>query len=144
MFATRWEPWSEMNRLSRELDRVFSRGANGAGRGFGVESFPSLNLWEDQDSLHVEAELPGFSIDELEIYVTGNQLTIKGERQLPTNQNGSWHRQERGFGKFSRMIELPADVDGGQVTAELKLGVLSIALPKREAAKPRRIVVNSK
>lgn len=140
MFATRWEPWSEMNRLSRELDRMFNSSGSGVGRGRGV-AFPQINVWEDQENLYAEAELPGFRMDDLEIYVTGNQLTVKGERRPPEMDGGTWHRQERGFGKFSRTVELPAEVDGGEVSAEFKLGVLTITLPKREAAKPRRISV---
>ncbi len=143
MLATRWEPWAEMSRLSREMDRVFGRGGNSMGRLFGVGSYPALNVWEDDDHVYAEAELPGFSLDDLEIYVTGNQLTIKGERRPPEHDSGTWHRQERGYGKFSRMIELPGDINGDQVAAEFKNGVLNITLPKSEAVKPRRIEVKA-
>ncbi len=143
MLATRWEPWAEMQRLSREMDRVFGRGGNGMGRLFGVGSYPALNVWEDDDNVYAEAELPGFSLDDLEIYVTGNQLTIKGERRPPEPSSGTWHRQERSFGKFSRMIELPGDIDSDRVAAEFKNGVLNITLPKSEAVKPRRIEVKT-
>lgn len=140
MLVTRWEPWAEMNRLSREMNQLFGRMGDGIGQGIG---FPALNVWEDDDMLYAEAELPGFSMDELEIYVTGNQLTIKGERRAPVHESGTWHRQERGFGKFSRMIELPGEVDGNKVSALLKNGVLQITLPKSEALKPRRIDVKA-
>lgn len=144
---TSWEPWAEMNRLSREMDRLFGRSGSGMGRplgaGLGVGSYPALNLWEDDNNLYAEAELPGFSLDDLEIYVIGNQLTIKGSRRPPQQQQGAWHRQERGFGSFSRMIELPGDVDGDKVSAQFKQGVLNVTLPKSEAAKPRRIEVKA-
>ena len=143
MLATRWEPWTEMNRLSREMDRLFGRGTGGIGSPFAVGSYPALNLWEDDEHLYAEAELPGFNLDDLEIYVTGNQLTIKGERRPPEHKDGTWHRQEREYGKFSRMIEIPGDVDGEDVLAEFKNGVLHITLPKSEAVKPRRIQVNA-
>ncbi|QEG02640.1 Spore protein SP21 [Stieleria maiorica] len=145
MLATRWDPWTEMNRLSREMDRVFGRRGTGneMGRPFAAGSYPALNVWEDDDNLYAEAELPGFNMDELEIYVTGNQLTIKGERRPPEHGDGTWHRQERGYGKFSRMIEVPGDVDGDKVSAEFKNGVLHITLPKSEAVKPRRIEVKA-
>lgn len=144
MLATRWEPWAEMNRLGRELDRLFSRSSNGMGHSFAAGGYPALNLWEDQDNLYAEAELPGFSLDNLEIYVTGNQLTIKGERLPPERENGMWHRQERGYGKFSRMIELPGDIDSDKVSAQFNHGVLQVTLPKSEAVKPRRIEVKAK
>jgi HSP20 family protein len=143
MLSTRWEPWVEMNRLSREMDRLFSLRSNGTGRSIGTGTFPSLNIWEDRDHLYAEAELPGFSLDDLEIYVTGNQLTIKGERRPPEHNGGTWHRQERGFGKFTRMVELPSELDGDKVSASFKNGVLMITLPKAEAVKPRRIEVMS-
>lgn len=139
MFATRWEPWIEMNRLGRELDRAFSRGGTGVGRRLEVGVFPHLNLWEDGENFYAEAELPGYFKDDIEICVIDNQLTLKGTRRPPQSEGGTWHRQERGFGTFSRTVELPGDVEGDKVAADLKLGVLKITLPKREAVKPRRI-----
>ena len=141
MLATRWEPWTELNRLSREMDRLFSRGTSGSVMGVG--SYPALNVWEDDDNLFAEAELPGFCMDDLEIYVTGNQMTLKGKRKPPEHEGGTWHRQERGYGKFSRMVELPGDIDAENVSAEFKNGVLHITLPKSEAVKPRRIEVKA-
>lgn len=146
MRSTRWQPfsdlWSEMNRLQDEMNRVFGR----RGNGYGVRAagFPALDLWQDGENLYVEAELPGMDLNDLEIYVTGgNQLTIKGERKAPTVEGGTWHRQERGYGSFSRLLELPQDVDEENVEAELRNGVLTITLPKREEAKPRKIAVKS-
>ena len=143
MLATRWEPWTEMNRLTREMDRLFGSKGTGVGRAMSVGSYPALNVWEDEDHFYAEAELPGFSLEDLEIYVTGNQLTIKGERRPPENKRGTWHRQERGYGKFTRMVELPGELDGDNVSAEFKNGVLRITLPKSEAVKPRRIEVKA-
>lgn len=146
MLSTRWQPWAEMNRLRNEMDRLFGRyGFQQQPRRFGASVFPPLNLWEDDDNLYIEAELPGFELDDLEIYVTGgNQLSIKGERKAPKLENGSWHRRERGFGSFSRVIELPSTVDNEHVTAEFKHGVLTITLAKSEQVKPRRIEVKAK
>lgn len=142
MLATRWEPrslWSEMDRLRNEMDRLF--GGNGLRR-FSTSVYPPLNLWEDDNNLFVEAELPGFELSELEITVTGdNQLSIKGERKQPEMEKGTWHRQERGYGSFSRMIELPEHVDADKVSAEFQHGVLTVTMPKKEESKPRRIEV---
>jgi len=139
-----WDTGSEMGRLHEEMNRLFDRwGATGTRRNGRVE-YPALNLWEDDESLFVEAELPGFDLDSLEIFVNGdNQLSLKGERKPPVVENGTWHRQERGHGAFQRMIALPHYVDSGKVTAQLVNGVLTIALPKREEAKPRRIEVKA-
>jgi HSP20 family protein len=78
----------------------------------------------------------------LEVTVTeGNRLTIQGERRAPEIEGASWLRQERPFGKFTREIVLPALVDPDKVEAKYELGVLRLTLPKHEAARPRKIVV---
>lgn len=142
MLATRLNPLAEMNRLRSEMDRLFGRFGAAQPGGLAENLFPPLNLWEDGDNLYVEAELPGFELSEMEIYVTGgNQLSIRGQRKQPELQNGVWQRRERDFGSFSRMIELPTAVDSDKVAGHFKHGVLTITLPKSEAAKPRRIEV---
>jgi HSP20 family protein len=133
---------AEMNRLHDEMNRLFGRVGNGVRRLQNV--YPPLNLWEDESNLYVEAELPGFHLDDLEMYVTvENQLSVKGERRQPEVKDGTWHRQERGYGSFSRVIELPSAVESDRVTAEFKDGVLTVTLPKKEEAKPRRIEVRA-
>lgn|SRR6185295_5198244 len=142
MMASRWNPYLEMNRLRDQMDQLFGRwdGGGGADQHDGV--YPLLNAWEDESNLYVEAELPGFELAELEIYVTGgNQLAIKGERKDSHVENGIWHRRERAFGSFSRMVELPRPVDSNKVSAEFKDGVLTVTLPKAEEVRPRRIQV---
>ena len=142
MLATRWEPFAQMNRLRRDMDRLLDHWGDSRPLQYSRSSFPPLNLWEHDDHMFVETELPGFELDDLEILVTGgNQLSIQGERKAPTLEDGTWHRRERGFGTFSRSIELPGYVDSENVSAEFKHGVLTITLPKREEVKPRRIEV---
>jgi HSP20 family protein len=107
-------------------------------------SYPALNIWEDADCLFAEAELPGMEMNDLEMLVTGdNQLTIKGERRPPAFDKATWHRRERGFGPFTRVLALPVAVDPDRVSAEFSNGVLTIKMPKSEAAKPRRIPVKA-
>jgi HSP20 family protein len=131
-----------MDRLQQEMESMFGR-CGVAQRRCGSGSIsPALNVWEDGDNLLVEAELPGLDLDEIEILVDGeDRLTIQGERRRADQENAAWHRQERGYGKFSREVELPHEVDIDKVTAELEQGVLTITLPKRESLKPRRIHV---
>jgi HSP20 family protein len=126
------------------MNRLFGRWSSGQPLRFGYGAYPALNLWEDDGNFCVEAELPGFELSGLEIYVSGgNQLSIKGERKRPELEGGSWHRQERGYGKFSRTIELPSEVHNDKVYAEFKHGVLTVTLPKSEGVKPRRIEVKA-
>lgn len=146
MLTTRWHPLvdfeSDINRIRDEMDRAFGR-YTGRRSPLAPATYPLLNVWEDDDRVYVEAELPGMELEDLEILVHGNQLTIQGERKAPTNEQAAWHRQERGFGKFSRVIELSADLDQDHVEAQLKHGVLTVNLPKREETKPRRIEIKS-
>lgn len=143
MLAARWEP-SEMNRLRSEMHRLFDQWRTNPAMQYAPSVYPPLNLWEDANQLYVEAELPGLELDDLEIFVNGdNQLSIKGERKQPSLDNGTWHRQERGFGSFSRLVELPCLVNSAAVEAEFKDGVLTVKLPKREEAKPRKIKIKA-
>ncbi len=137
--------WSQLQDLQQEMNSVLSRWGDNGGRWAGAASgFPPVNVWEDGETFHVEAELPGFNLKDLEILVTGgNQLTVKGERKPVEVDKGVWHRQERAFGTFSRTLSLPYGVDADKVDARLENGVLKISLPKQESARPRKIAVKA-
>lgn len=145
-----WTPFEtmrgEMNRLRRDMGRLFGDwGSEWRGGPALAVSYPAVNLWEDEGFVFAEAELPGLKMEELEIYVTGeDQLSIKGKRNAPeAPAKATWHRQERGFGTFERVLELPVPVDAAKVEARLEQGVLTIKMAKSEAAKPKRIVVKA-
>ncbi len=149
---TRWEPFREMRhemrqmrRLQRTMDRLFGR--LGVGLAEAPElavAYPPVNVWEDDDFVYAEAELPGLKLSDLEITVTADrQLTIKGKREAAAPPKIEWHRQERGFGSFERTIELPIPVDAGKVEARLENGVLIMKMAKSPAAKPRKIPVKA-
>jgi len=136
-------PWSgEVNRLQNELDRYFG---NRSGRPpMAQRAYPPVNMWEDDDNLYIESEIPGMDLDQLELLAgDANHMTLQGERKQPGDADTKWHRQERGFGRFSRMVALPTSVDAGQATADYNAGVLTVTLPKKEEAKPRKISVNA-
>jgi HSP20 family protein len=135
---------SEMGRFQEELNRVFGRFVPESARAFFTGTGPLVNVWEDEEALYAEADLPGVKLENLEIFVTeGNQLTVQGERPEGDWGNAVWHRQERGSGQFARTVALPALVDADKVEARYELGVLRLTLPKSEAAKPRRISVTA-
>lgn len=143
MRLTRWQPlnsWAQLQQLQSEMNRLFDRwGSDGASQ---PAAFPAANIWEDHEALHVEMELPGLDLKNLEIYVTGdNQLAIKGERRVSLPEKAVVHRQERAFGSFTRVLTLPTPVDADKVEARLENGILSLRLAKHEAAKPRKIPV---
>ena len=129
----------EMGRLFNDVFEQFP-----AVDPFGVcgrRTFPALNVWEDDQSLYAEAEIPGLRMDEVEVSVQGDELTIKGERKDTEREGATYHRRERGAGSFSRVLHLPIEVDAEKVQAALRDGVLTVTLPKAQAALPRKIEV---
>lgn len=145
---SRWQGytpwWNQLHRMQEEMNSLFENweGSNSL-RGL-APTYPALNLWEEKDHLWVEAELPGMTPGDLEIQITnGDQLSLKGERKPQAVDNAKVHRQERGFGKFVRVVQLPYPVDPDKVEARFENGVLRIGLAKHEAAKPRKITVKA-
>lgn len=105
-------------------------------------AFPALNVWDNERQLHVEAEVPGMTMDDIEVLVQRNELTIRGQRKENNREGATFHRRERGVGEFSRVVQLPCDVNSEGVTASIRDGVLSITMPKAEAAIARKIKVS--
>ena len=133
-------------RLRNEMDRLFGNAFDSlsAGEQSGLMrrgAFPAVNIWEREDSLYVEAELPGVKMDDIELSVLGDELTIKGSRPDESQASATLHRRERGTGAFNRVVRLPVEVDPEKVTAAMRQGVLTITLPKAPAVRPRRIEV---
>jgi HSP20 family protein len=149
MVRTRWQRgtglWNDLARFQNEMNRLFdSFGPENGGWPSLAVAYPAVNIREDAEHVFVEAELPGMDSSDLEIYVTGgNQLFLEGKRKEPQPGQGVWHRRERGFGSFSRVIALPADVDPDKVEASFVHSVVTITLPKSERGKPRKISVKS-
>lgn len=132
------------NRIWDEVDRFFGRTGTADRPENASRAFPALNLWEDDENLYLEAELPGLNQDRIDVTVSeGDQLTVAGERQVSAPQGCIWHHQECGYGRFSRTITLPFVVDADKVEARFESGVLSVTLPKSEMAKPKRIQVRA-
>lgn len=134
-----------LGQLRDEVDRlftgVFGSGGNG---GFLPQVFrnqPPVNVWDQNDSIVVEMELPGVKNDQIDISVTGAELLLRVNRPDDAQEGVVFHRRERAVGTFSRSLRLPVDVDSSRVEAELRNGVLTITLPKAESAKPRKINV---
>jgi HSP20 family protein len=137
-----------IQQLRDEVDRlvtnVFTNPAvAGAARLVSGRGFPAVNMWDDRDNVYVEAEVPGLKAEQLDITVVGDELTLRGERPEQEQTDLQYHRRERGVGSFTRVIRLATDVDPQRVQAALNDGVLLLTLPKAEAAKPRKIKVNS-
>ena len=141
-FGWHRDPFAEMRRLRREMDRVF--GSFPADRGISPPAgvFPALNVSEDEINFYVRAELPGVEPEDIEITSKENDLILKGERRIAAEgEKVSYHRREREAGTFRRIISLPTQVDANKVTAVAKNGVLTVTLPKTAESKPRQIEV---
>jgi len=133
--------WDDVDRLQREMNRLFEN----FDRAFAPAAhFPAVNLWLNEEGAVVTAELPGVDVKDLEINVVGETLTISGERKPEVvDKDAVYHRQERGFGKFTRMVELPFGVDANKIQAMLENGILKILLPRAEKDRPRKITVKT-
>ncbi|MBI4859246.1 MAG: Hsp20/alpha crystallin family protein [Candidatus Riflebacteria bacterium] len=130
-----FDPFAEVRQLQREMNRLFADMPTRS-----AQDFPAVNVWTGQNGYVVTAELPGVSTDELDISVIGDTVTIKGERRPDEIAPGeSYHRRERGFGKFTRSFKLPRRVDAKEVQAEYRKGILKVTLPRAEEDKPKRI-----
>ena len=137
-------PFDELNSMRHQMDRFIDAFEGRRDGRLSAGVFPAINLSEDPDSYHIRAELPGITVDQLDIQVTANNLSISGERKITEEGNGvKYHRREREGGSFSRVIALPGDIDGDKVEANLVNGILTVKITKAEAAKPRQIEISN-
>jgi HSP20 family protein len=140
--ARRDEPF---NYLRSQINRIFDDtfgGGSGLAQPRGIFA-PPLDITETEKEVKVCAELPGIESKDLDIAVTDNELTLRGEKRSErgSDEKGE-HWTERTYGSFERILPLPAEVDGEKARSEFKNGVLRITLPKREGAKPRQHKIN--
>jgi HSP20 family protein len=134
--------WQELDRLQREMNRLFDNYSGERQRM--APGYPALNVWTGTDSAVMTAELPGVDPESIDISIVGETLTLSGQRpqeELP--ENARYHRQERGYGRFTRAFQLPFLVDANGVEARFEKGVLEISLPRAEADKPKKITVKA-
>lgn len=129
---------STLRSLGRDLDTLFGNVFDSP-----QQAAPfHVDIREDQDGLVIEADLPGISNDQLDITVEENVLTISGQTKVENEEKSeNYHVRERRWGKFARSFRLPGYADGENVAADLKNGVLTLRVPKRAEAKPRKIQV---
>jgi HSP20 family protein len=144
MALVRWNPWQEMNALQQQFDRWFDDAlvpAQNGERGF--FRVPPAELKETEDAIHLKLEIPGMEAKDLDVQVTENAVAISGERKSETKtEDKATTRSEFHYGKFQRVIPLPARIQNTNVTAEYKDGILNLTLPKTEAEKNKVVKVN--
>jgi len=146
----RWDPARDAVSLREAMDRLFEESFLRPGFLGGNDSasvLMPLDLYETQDDVVVKAAIPGVKPEDIEVTVTGDLLTIKGEFKSENEQRDekrNYHRQERRFGSFSRQIALPSGVNADACEADFENGVLTLKLPKAEEAKVKKVQITRK
>jgi HSP20 family protein len=145
---TRWDPVGEVMSLRSAIDRLFEDSFVSpltwrtiAG---GDTVMPALDVYETDDDVIVKAALPGMKPDDVEITMTGQTLTLRGELKSDDEvKRDQFLYRERRFGSFNRTIQLPVRVQGDNAEATFADGLLTLRLPKAEEVKPRQIRINA-
>ncbi len=142
----RWEPAREMMTLRDAMDRLFDDAFTRPLRlNDGYLTVPAVDMFQTDNEIVVKAAIPGVKADDVQINVTGEVLTIKGEtREKEEVKEKAYHLREQRWGSFERTIALPADVVADKAKAEFENGILTITLPKAEEARPKTISIKAK
>lgn len=144
---TRWNPWGELFSLHDQMDQLFNEafGSFVAPRRNGAEPTMALpiDIRQTDEAYVLEASVPGFSPEDVEVTLDQNVLTISGTHKQESEENtGGWIRRERRTGSFRRQVVLPAEVRGDEITAGFENGVLTVTVPRAQKAQPKRIPVS--
>ena len=141
----RWEPAREMMTLREAMDHLFDDAFTRPLTLRDGWSAPAIDMYQTDDEIVVKASLPGVKADEVQINITGEILTLKGEtKQVEEKKDKAWHMREQRWGAFERAIALPTEVVADKAKAEFENGILTISLPKAEEVKPKIINIKAK
>ncbi|MBC7238221.1 MAG: Hsp20/alpha crystallin family protein [Chloroflexi bacterium] len=149
MALTRWDPFREMVSLRDAMNRLFDeswlRPWWRLGEGETPSVFVPLDMVETDGDIVISAPLPGLKPEDVDISITGNTVTIKGEfREEQEGKRENVHFRERRYGAFQRAVTLPTEVDANKAEATFENGVLKLTIPKTEEAKPKKIQIKTK
>jgi HSP20 family protein len=143
----RWDPFRDLVSIQDELNRLFGRTFSGVEplRPTAAGTWmPSMDVYETEDRIVANLELPGVEPADVEVAVEDSTLTVNGRREFSSEvKEESFHRVERRYGAFTRAITLPQTADAERVEARFDKGVLTIEVPKVEKAKPKKIQVKA-
>ena len=148
MAIIRWRenPFGELARFRREMDRLFDTGRWGVDgeEGLNVGWAPSVDLYEDEQNVVLTADIPGLGKKDVNVSVEDNRLVISGERKFENkDEQENYHRIERCYGSFSRTFALNPALDTEGISAKMDKGVLKITIPKKEEVKPKKIEIKA-
>ena len=141
----RWEPAREMMTLREVMDHLFDDAFTRPLTLRDGSSAPAIDMYQTDDEIVVKASLLGVEADEVQINITGEVLTIKGEtKQVEEKKEKAWHMREQRWGTFERAVALPIEVVSDKAKAEFENGILTITLPKAEEVTPKVINIKPK
>ncbi|HVF09707.1 MAG TPA: Hsp20/alpha crystallin family protein [Abditibacteriaceae bacterium] len=136
---------TEMQELRNRMNQVLEESGRAAHETEPRHWTPAVDVLENERAIVLQAELPGMNKDDIDIELTGETLTLHGERKLEPAQRGEhFHRIERQYGPWQRTFQIEVPIDTAQVAASYEDGVLTVHLPKQEAVKPRQIAIEVK
>ncbi len=142
---TRWEPVREMMTLREAMDRLFEDAYTQPLAFNGGNSAPAIDMYQTEDDVVVKATMPGLKPEDVDITVTGETLTLRGEyKQENEQKNARYHIREQRSGSFERSLMLPTDVKAEKAKADFEDGVLTITMPIAEEVKPKSISIQPK
>ena len=145
----RFDPFEDMARLQREVNRLFDDSSRPTGRAGSEPAFartwaPAVDIFEDREGIMVRADLPGLRLEDIDIELTGDTLTLKGERKFQDAQRKDGYvHVERAYGQFRRSFTIGSPVRNDAVKASYKDGILEVYLPKSEETKPKKVQVSA-
>lgn len=144
---TRWEPVREMMTLREAMDRLFDDAFTrplSMRDGWSLAS-PAIDMYQTENDVVVKASIPGMKAEEVQINITGDVLTLKGEVKQDDQRNDrAWHIREHRFGSFERSVALPTAVKTDKAEAVFENGILTVTLPKADEVKPKTINIRAK
>ncbi len=141
----RWEPAREMMTLREAMDHLFDDAFTRPLTLRDGWSVPAVDMYQTDDEVVVKASIPGFKAEDVQINVTGDILTLRGEvKQEDEKKDKAWHIREQRWGSFERSVAMPTEVIADKAKAEFENGILTITLPKAEEVKPKTITVKAK
>ena len=146
-YLTTQRPMRNLFNLHNEMGRIFGDLFTPHEDETNMEDaswMPTVDISETETRFEIRAELPGISEDDVNVSLTDNVLTVKGEKQHEEETDGkNYHRMERRYGKFQRSFTLPRHIEADAIKAEFKNGVLRLEIPKAEEAKPTEISITA-
>lgn len=145
MPITKWDPFKDLISIQERMNRLFEAAlspSDVAALGDYAAWSPLADVYETEKGISISIELPGIREDDIDMSISGDTLTVRGERKMDKEvQKESYHRIERAYGYFSRHFSILQGMLTDKVSASFKNGILTISIPRKQATKPKKIKI---